>query len=671
MSVSAFLTTVFLANLFSSTDPHVGQNLASVAGAPFAHAVAGLAPSDSGLAPSDSGLAPSASRALLKLTNSELARASAEAAQRGALPQYQGELTQALDTEIGTKAPKVVAKFAATDAGAFALAQWRLLSSVKPDEWATLTSQHANTVAWLLSNRNTIELFLTSGDVEGNRWGDAVRIFAEIAAVDPEVLDTCDDPKNPPLPLRLAVATALVHAAPVTWMADGSVIDPVKRYQSYRAWDKEGVLFASFRELSAWEMRYVVGSWSSDEDLVWARANIKPELKVREKVGDGAHMLAYNLFNKNGVSVQEGGKFYDNKPMTLAIMLEYGGVCGAISRFGTSMSQAFGVPAMPVGQPGHCAFIWQIRPHEWAINNDISGWAESGCHGGIHMTWGHPAWLMPLMQSAQEDRVAFARSEMLRCAGDFLAGTKADAGDRAAVYGEACDERATNYGAWRARLDAMRAAERDVKTAQWRDAMKRASAAFVRQPMAYATLVAIAEPALLPAKPTDKARTEYARGVAANIAAMAKAGADATLADFAVREVVVRQAEAIGDESKRSARAIVLGEDPPAGEKLNAPRAADVVDLALGAANELDVAPDGSAHAAWQRQIGRVVAGFVRQPSAREHGLKRVEVMVAALMKAKREGDARWIADRVVEAAKATKDADLERQATAFRASLG
>ena len=498
-----------------------------------------------------------------------------------------------------------------------------------------------------------------------------MRIFAEIAAVDPEVLEKCDDPKNPPLPLRLAIATALVHAAPVTWMADGSVIDPVKRYQSYRAWDKEGVLFASFLELSAWEMRYVVGSWSSDEDLVWARANIKPELKVREKVGDGAHMLAYNLFNKNGVSVQEGGKFYDNKPMTLAIMLEYGGVCGAISRFGTSMSQAFGVPAMPVGQPGHCAFIWQIRPHEWAINNDISGWAESGCHGGIHMTWGHPAWLMPLMQSAQEDRVAFARSEMLRCAGDFLAGTKADAGDRAAVYGEACDERATNYGAWRARLDAMRAAERDVKTAQWRDAMKRASAAFVRQPMAYATLVAIAEPALLPAKPTDKARTEYARGVAANIAAMAKAGADATLADFAVREVVVRQAEAIGDESKRSARAIVLGEDPPSDEKLNAPRAADVVDLALGAANELDVVPDGSAHAAWQRQIGRVVSGFVRQPAAREHGLKRVEVMVAALMKAKREGDARWIADRVVEAAKATKDADLERQATAFRASLG
>ena len=66
------------------------------------------------------------------------------------------------------------------------------------------------------------------------------------------------------------------------------------------------MLFPSFRELTAWELRYVVGSWSTNEDLVWARANIKPELKQRDKVGDGAHMLGYNLVNKNGVSVQAG-----------------------------------------------------------------------------------------------------------------------------------------------------------------------------------------------------------------------------------------------------------------------------------------------------------------------------------------------------------------------------
>ena len=35
------------------------------------------------------------------------------------------------------------------------------------------------------------------------------------------------------------------------------------------------------------------------------------------------------------------------------------GVCGAVSKFGASCCQAFGVAAMPVGQPGHCAMIWR------------------------------------------------------------------------------------------------------------------------------------------------------------------------------------------------------------------------------------------------------------------------------------------------------------------------
>ena len=458
-------------------------------------------------------------------------------------------------------------------------------------------------------------------------------------------------------------------------MADGSVIDPVQRHLSYRAWDRDGVLFASFRDLSAWELRYVVGSWSTDDDLVWARANIKPELKVREKVGDGAHMLAYNLFNKKGVSVQDGSRFYDDKPMTLAVMLEYGGVCGAISRFGTSMSQAFGVPAMPVGQPGHCAFIWQQTPHTWAINNDISGWAESNRHDGIHITWEHPAWMVPLMQDAQDDRGDFAKSEVLRFAAEFIATATPDPADdpadEAAILAESCDARGTNYGAWRLRVERMKAAGKDVKSAQWKEAVKDAAAAFARHPMAFAAIVAKAEPSLLPAKPTDKSRVEFAKDIAAYVAAMAKAGADATLADFAVRGVLERQAEALAAESGRAGRAIVLGEDPPGGGKLAPGRAADILELAFAAANAFDVAPDGPAHSAWQRQLGRIVSGGVRQPASRDATIRRVESMVTVLMKSKREGDARWLADRLVDAAKAIKDPELEAKASQFRASLG
>jgi hypothetical protein len=638
---------------------------------------------ESGLLASSAASAAHASSRVIRIDGDPLAlsldglsKGVVEAAGRGQLPEYARRLADALDGAISGKAPKVVAKFAATDAGALALLQWRLLARVKPEELATLSTQHANTLAWLLSKPAALELLLTSGDVDGDRWGDALRILAEIAAADPEVagadaIGRAGTSADASLALRLAVATALVHANPVKWMADGSTIDPVRRHLSYRAWDREGVLFESFRDLSAWELRYVVGSWSSDDDLVWARANIKPELKVRAKVGDGAHMLAYNLFNKNGVSVQEGGKFYDGKPMTLAVMLEYGGVCGAISRFGTSMSQAFGVPAMPVGQPGHCAFIWQQTPHAWAINNDISGWAESGRHDGIQITWGQPAWMVPLMQDAQSDRADFARSEVLRFGAEFVGRSAPDAADEAALLAEACDARGTNFGAWRARFERMRAAAKDVKSGQWKQAVKEAASALARHPMAFAELVAIAEPSLLPSKPTDKARAEYAKDIAEAVAAMAKAGADATLADFAVRGVVIRQAEALAADAPRAGRAVVLGEDAPADAKLAPGRAEDVIDLAFGAANAFDVAPDGPAHGAWQRQLGRIVSGGVRQPAAREATIRRVQSMVAALMKAKREGDARWLADRLVDAAKAVKDADLEAKAAQFRASLG
>jgi len=63
-----------------------------------------------------------------------------------------------------------------------------------------------------------------------------------------------------------------------------------------------------------------------------------------------------------------------------------GSVCGGISKFGVDMAQAFGLPAMPVGQPGHCAFIW-YKNGGFALSNDINGWAGSSTHGGIAPAW--------------------------------------------------------------------------------------------------------------------------------------------------------------------------------------------------------------------------------------------------------------------------------------------
>ena len=103
----------------------------------------------------------------------------------------------------------------------------------------------------------------------------------------------------------------------------------------------------------------MVGSWARNEELTWARENCPAEFKSPEKVGEATHkMVRYRGVNGEGVSIHQGAAFYNHQPRTLERMSRDGGVCGAVSKFAAGMSQAHGVPACPVGQPGHCAYLW-------------------------------------------------------------------------------------------------------------------------------------------------------------------------------------------------------------------------------------------------------------------------------------------------------------------------
>lgn len=69
----------------------------------------------------------------LKLATASLVSESRAAVQSGAVDAYFASLTGALDDAIKGKAPKVATKLAATDAGALALMQWRLLARIGPE----------------------------------------------------------------------------------------------------------------------------------------------------------------------------------------------------------------------------------------------------------------------------------------------------------------------------------------------------------------------------------------------------------------------------------------------------------------------------------------------------------------------------------------------------------
>lgn len=45
------------------------------------------------------------------------------------------------------------------------------------------------------------------------------------------------------------------------------------------------------------------------------------------------------LQDKRGISIHCPEKFYDGKPVTLQLLKEYGGVCGAVSKFSSSVCQ--------------------------------------------------------------------------------------------------------------------------------------------------------------------------------------------------------------------------------------------------------------------------------------------------------------------------------------------
>lgn len=258
---------------------------------------------------------------------------------------------------------------------------------------------------WLASNPDALADYVHGG-VPGEVGARSFQIWRQI-------WDQFPESREAGAWRRFAIASALVQSQQVNAMADGRPIDPVERYKFYKKSFDEGALAPSFLQAQVWELRYVAGSWALDSDLEWVRTAMKPEIRNQLSVGDACMMVPYIETNAKGVSVQTGGAFYDWKPMTLKLMTEYGGVCGAISRFGASAAQSLGVPAFPVGQPGHCAFVWKNADHSWKMGNDIFGWGASSQHEGIRMLFGTRPVFIQLYDMARRDGKAFLNAARL------------------------------------------------------------------------------------------------------------------------------------------------------------------------------------------------------------------------------------------------------------------
>lgn len=586
-----------------------------------------------------------------------LARAGdvVEAATAGELDKAFGALAKTVQEQVRGAPTKAVTLYASGAEGSLAIMQWTLLERVGEQGRKSLAADHPQALAWLLGDRDALQTLLSAGDPSENRWPQAVGLLCGIVEDDAEAKSG--------VPLRIAVATAMTFAAPVTSFADKQPIEALPRYRAFRDWNAAGVLFPSFRELTAWEMRYVVGSWAREDELVWARGAIRGDLKNRGKIGEAAFMVQYTEKNRSGASVQDEAKFYDSKPVTLPLILEYGAVCGGISKFGSAMCQAFGVPALPVGQPGHCAFIWQREDRSWALNNDISGWAESSRHDGIHTTWGTRAWFMPLMQAVQKNPERFVAAERLRAVAAL-----ADQNERADILAAACRACPLDFAAWLDRAAAMRAAA--AKPADWKTAAKEAAGGFSDHPAAYAVLLASMDDGLMPQTATPAERRRFAVATAGTLSRMAASGADPSLIADGLRTTLIVQGRAVAPGQDNQIYRIIFAE-PAAGEPIKPEDSKEIVSMFVAAVDALDADKNGPARAAWRTAAERTARGLIFQPGTRDNALTALQATVRRLQNAKRIDDARWLADRLMDALKQAGDAASLETATDLRKSLG
>lgn len=137
------------------------------------------------------------------------------------------------------------------------------------------------------------------------------------------------------------------------------------RYMHYRTAHADGDLFPSFDTLDIWELTRVVSSGASNADLTWGREALNtwnPSMRQNENA-----VAMVSQVWRRGSPIP----YHDYSCVAAG-----GGACGPRSSFGVFICQAFGIPAIGVGQPAHAAIGYRDINGNWQISQG-RGWHVS------------------------------------------------------------------------------------------------------------------------------------------------------------------------------------------------------------------------------------------------------------------------------------------------------
>ena len=218
----------------------------------------------------------------------------------------------------------------------------------------------------LYNDSAAIEHFGHASSTKDHKYGQAMAIYNEIQEVrtsrDHPVLD------------RLAVAIALVHAAPIKQDNPKAapedapkIVDPVARYLNYEMAFLDGELDGAFQNLTTWELRFVVDGEEPDETAAWGRRMLRafrPDHLLTNN-------MAWRYVNLVRTDIRYGSKDvkYDRPELQqYQNILMNGGVCGRRSFIGRFILRAFGIPTAARPSRGHGALCHYTPDHGWVVN---------------------------------------------------------------------------------------------------------------------------------------------------------------------------------------------------------------------------------------------------------------------------------------------------------------
>lgn len=243
--------------------------------------------------------------------------------------------------------------------------------------FAKAAPAHQLFLGWLMNNSAAMDLYLEAATPTGllareeNKWTlkpEALVVWQNILAADPESKEG--------MYLKMAIGVG-IDPPPGEGGPGQIAIEPVKRYQYFKAADKAGELVPSFKTLTAWEYSKVIRPTASNEEFTWGREMLRtfrPDFAVDGRTCDIVSMV----WRRNS----------PNPYTSMQTRLQGGGKCGPRAVFGVFINHAFGIPSIGVGQPKHACISYKAadpsaEPQPGSVWKVVygGGWAVSKLDG--------------------------------------------------------------------------------------------------------------------------------------------------------------------------------------------------------------------------------------------------------------------------------------------------